>query len=268
MKKLLIYLIIPLLTLTAFIQADKPQSPPKDFMSIGEKLEFRVHYGFMNAGDAVIQVHPELYVINNKVCYKATCFGRSVGAFEFITKIRDTWGSYIDTADLLPQRSYRDITEGRYKLKEGVYFHHKKGIADAEREKRGKTTKYTYDIPFGVQDMISGLFFLRKFDYNKMCVSDTIKIDAFFEDQLYNLKIRYLGKQKLKTKFGYINAIKLTPVMPENDLFNGENSISVWLSDDKNKIPLKIQANMFVGAVEIDIKSYQGLKNPINFKKN
>lgn len=267
MKKLLLS-IIPVLLLSAFVQKDNPKASTKDFMAPGEKIEYRVHYGFVNAGEATIQVHPEMYVVNNKICYKATCFGKSSGAFDMITRIRDTWGSYIDTIDFLPQRSYRDITEGRHKLKEGVYFYHNKGIAEAEREKRGKTTKYTYTVPFGVQDIVSGYFYLRKFDFNKMHAGDTIKLSAFFEDQMYDFKVKYLGKQRIKTKFGSINTFKLTPIMPDNDLFKGENAIKLYLSDDKNKVAVKIEAEMFVGAVEIELKSYQGLKNPINFKKD
>lgn len=267
MKKVLVYGLLLVIS-SAFIQTDRHTSPPKDFMAMGERLEYRVHYGFLNAGEATYQIHPELYVINNKVCYKATCYGRSTGAFELVTKIRDTWGTYVDTSDLLPQRSYRDITEGRHKLKEGVYFYHNKGVANAEREKRGKTTQYTYNVPFGVHDMVSGVYYLRKYDYNKMHAGDTIKMNAFFEDQCYDFKVRYTGKCKIKTKFGTISAIQLVPVMPENDFFKGESAVKVWLSDDKNKIPLKIQAEMFVGAVEIELKSYKGLKNPINFRKD
>jgi hypothetical protein len=254
--------------LASFIPSDidiDQNNGSADFMAKGEKLEFRVHYGFLSAGEATVQVHPESYIINNKVCYKATCFGKSVGAFDLITRIRDTWGTYMDTSTLLPQRSYRDITEGKYKLKEGVYFYHDKGVADAERDHNG-VTKKTYTVPYGVQDIISGFYFLRKFDYNKMKVNDTIKINAFFEDKLYDFKIKYVGKTKIDTKFGDIQVIKLVPIMPDNQLFNGENSISVFLSDDKNKIPVRMQAEMFVGSVKVDLVKYSGLKNPICFK--
>ena len=268
MKKLLIY-IIPVFLFGNFVTSDvSEESSTEAVFSKGEKLEYRVHYGFINAGEATVQVHPEYYVINNKVCYKATCYGRSVGAFDMVTKIRDTWGSYIDTSEFIPQRSYRDITEGKYKLKEGVYFYHTKGQASAEREnKKGEVSKASYSIPYGVQDIISGFYFLRKLDYNKMKVGDTIKLNAFFEDALYKFNIKYLGKCVLNTRFGKINAIKLSPIMPDNQLFDGENSIRVWLSDDKNKVPLQMQADMFVGAVEVELKKYQGLKYPITFKK-
>lgn len=268
MKKVTLYLLA-ILVFSGFISSDQGVLRPNsaDFMSKGERLEYRVHYGFVNAGDAVVQVHPELYIINGKVCYKATCFGKSSGAFDLVTRIRDTWGTYMDTSTLLPQRSYRDITEGRYKLKEGVYFNHTKGTADAEREHNGETKKISYQVPHGVQDIISGFYFLRKLNYDKMKYGDTIKVDAFFEDKMYDFRVKFMGKSKLNTKFGYIQAIKLVPLMPDNDLFNGENSIRVWLTDDKNKVPIKMEADMFVGAVEVDLKSYKGLKSEMKFSK-
>ena len=82
---------------------------------------------------------------------------------------------------------------------------------------------------------------------------------GFLEDSTYHLKVRYLGPEKLKTKFGVINAFAIEPIMPKNKLFRGENSIKGWFSDDKYKIPLKIKAEMFVGAVEIDITGYENI---------
>src|SRR5688572_17878660 len=87
-----------------------------------EVLEYRLHYGFITAGEARIEMHQQLYSVNNKICYKATIFGRSTGAFGVAMKINDTWGSYIDTASRIPQRNYRDLTEGNFRLKEYVQF--------------------------------------------------------------------------------------------------------------------------------------------------
>ncbi len=89
-----------------------------------------------------------------------------------------------------------------------------------------------------------------------------IELDAFFEDEVYDFKIRIVGREEVKTKLGKIRSIVISPIMPENSLFDGENSIRVWISDDINKVPLKIKANMFVGAVEVDIESF--VKGKVN----
>jgi hypothetical protein len=233
-----------------------------------EILEYRLHYGFITAGEARIEMHPQLYTVNNKVCYKATIFGRSTGAFGVAMKINDTWGTYIDTATNIPQRNYRDLTEGNYRLKEYVQFDHKAKKVSVERSGAdGVKEEFKYDIPGYVQDLVSGAYYLRTVDFNKLDIGQTVTISAFFEDQVYQFTVRYQGKEKIKSEFGKINAIRLTPVMPENEVFDGGNSISVWISDDKNKIPIRMEAQMFVGKVAVDLKHYQGLKNPIQFGK-
>ncbi|HSZ25351.1 MAG TPA: DUF3108 domain-containing protein [Cytophagaceae bacterium] len=233
-----------------------------------ESFELRVHYGFLTAGEAKVEVSDQHYLVNNKVCMKATCTGRSSGSFDLIIRIRDSWSTYIDTVSKISQRSFRHIEEGKYRRTEFVQFDYsgKKAIVDWENRDKSKEHR-EYDIAGDLQDIVSGAYYLRVIDYDKLKINDVFEINSFFEDKLYNFKIRYKGREHIKTEFGKINAIRLAPIMPENGLFSGENSIRLWLSDDKNRLPLKIQAEMFVGAVEIDLKGYQNLKYPIHFKK-
>src|SRR5690606_32611422 len=119
----------------------------------------------------------------------------------------------------------------------------------------------TFQTAGELLDIVSGYYFLRTLDYSTYKKGDIIALDAFFDEEIYDFEIQYSGKEKLKTAVGEINSIVLTPVIPENKLFDGENAIRVWISDDANKIPLKIKASMFVGAVEIDIVSYKNARN-------
>jgi hypothetical protein len=269
MKKHLSFLVPALLfVIFGFSFGDQGRVYEKNVFGCGEKLEFRVHYGFINAGEAAIEVYPQMYKVNNRVCYKAGVTGRSVGAFDLALRIRDQWVTYMDTCTTSPQKFYRDVEEGKYRLKEYVHYNYNTGIATVDREgKNGKDkNRKEYSIPKDVQDIVSGFYFLRTINFNKMKVGDTIKTAAFFEDKVYDFQVKFMGKGTVDTKFGEIAAIKLSPIMPDNKLFEGGNSIRMWISDDKNKIPVKIEADMFVGAVEMDLKSYQGLRHPITFK--
>jgi hypothetical protein len=270
MKNYLRSIIPAMLFVTfGFTFHDQENVYDKNVFGCGEKLEFRVHYGFINAGEATIQVYPQMYKVNNLVCYKAGVSGRSVGAFDLALHIRDEWVTYMDTSTPSPQKFYRDVEEGKYRLKEFVHYNYSNNIATVDREgKNGKDkSRKEYDITKDVQDIVSGFYFLRTLNFNRMKIGDTISTSAFFEDKMYNFQIKYLGKGIVDTKFGDISAIKLSPIMPDNKLFEGGNSIRMWLSDDKNKIPVKIEADMFVGAVEMDLKSYHGLRYPITFKE-
>jgi hypothetical protein len=66
---------------------------------------------------------------------------------------------------------------------------------------------------------------------------------------------------KFITNIGSFNTFKFSPIMPENKLFSGEHPIKVWITDDKNKIPVKIKANLVVGALDMEITEARGLRN-------
>ena len=230
---------------------------PKPVFSRGEKLEYRVHYGFFNAGEATIKVHDNYYELGERPCYKMEVLGRSVGAFDRIIRIRDTWGTFMDTGAYKPRMAYRYVEENKYRLKEVVTFDYVKRIAKVDVKDRRDTA---YRIPDPVHDIVSGYYFLRQIDYSKVKPGEVLNIDAFFENSNYQFRLRLIGRETIKTKFGKVKCIVLSPIMPKNGLFDGENSIRLWMSDDAIRIPVKVRAELFVGAVELDITSYQGTK--------
>ncbi|MEL7003253.1 MAG: DUF3108 domain-containing protein [Bacteroidota bacterium] len=226
----------------------------------GEEIKYKVHYGFINAAEGRMVISNELYNINGRPCYKIDVFGRSVGMFDLFLRIRDNWGTYLDTSAIVTQKFYRIIEEGKYRKHEIVDFDQNVNVAsvrtyDKKKHKWKPTEKF--DIPSNVQDMVSGYYFLRTFDFRGLEEGEIINIDAFFDDEVYDFKIRYIGKEEVKTKLGRIRSVVFSPIMPENSLFDGEDAIRVWISDDANKVPLKIKAEMFVGSVEIDITKYK-----------
>ena len=233
----------------------------------GEVIKYRVHYGFVNAAEAEMIVSDEIHDVNGRPCYKIDVFGKSVGMFDLFLRIRDNWGTYLDTASIVPQKFYRKIEEGKYRKHEIVRFDQEENFASVktfDKKKKVWKPEERFDTPSNVQDMVSGYYFLRTYNFQGLKKGDIINIDAFFDDEVYDFQIRYLGKEEIKTKLGRIRSLVLSPVMPENSLFDGEDSIRVWISDDANKVPLKIKAAMFVGAVEIDITQYK--KRGVEFR--
>lgn len=256
--------LLVLLIASGFIFKESQRVVPQDSFSTGEVLKYKIHYGVITAAEATIDIAPGLHRINNRPCYKANVYGRTIGSFDFFLRIRDTWRSYIDTASILPQHFYRDIEEGKYRKKENVVFDHNRNIATVEDKKGTETFK----IPDNIQDIVSGFYYLRTIDFNKYKIGDVIKLQGFFDDEIFDFTVVYRGRETVDTKAGSIRAFKLVPRMPENKLFSGENAISVYLSDDKNKIPVLIQAEMFVGSVKVDLYKYNGLQYKLNTVKN
>jgi len=226
----------------------------------GEVMEYDVEFGFINAGVGTMVVSDNIHRINGRACYKIDIFGNTTGITDFFMHVDDTWGSYLDTTSIIPHRSYRIIEEGKFRKHEIVYFNQlQKNVKVVDYNYKTQSWKdpVQFDIPFNAHDMVSGYYYLRLLNFDTLKPGDIINLDGFLENEVFNFDIRYVGKDKVKTRLGLINALVLSPIMPENTLFDGENSIRIWISDDRNKVPLKVKASMFLGAVEINIRTYK-----------
>lgn len=273
MRNLLLLLFIFLLS-SAFVSAVKNTGEVKladqHGFTKGEFLEFKIHFGIFTVGKGKMEVHPQLYQIGDKPCYKVDVFGWTTGAVGMISKVEDNWGAYVDSAKLLPYIAWRNIKEGKYRKNELVNFDHQANLVKA-KVIDNKTGKFKdplyYQAPENIRDIIGGFMFLRSVDFSMLEPMDTIRLDAFFEDTIYDFRIMFMGKEKVKTKVGEVNALKLIPIMPSNKVFEGENAVTMWLSDDKNKVLLKAEANMFIGKAGIELIGYQGLKEELNFHR-
>lgn len=233
---------------------------------LGEEITYRVNFGFFTVGSAVTKVDKKVFQINSRPSYKVDAFGTTSGMVSWITKVDDQWGAYIDTAALVTHVSYRKIKEGRYRKDELTTYDH--AAKKAEVKVRDKETGMyndpkIYDVPDDVRDLVGGFLYLRVIDFKNLHKGDTVTISGFFEDTSYNLNIIYEGKETIYTRVGKIRCLKLVPIMPDNKLFDGENSITCWISDDGNKIPVKIQAKMFIGSTGIEMVGFRGLRNQL-----
>jgi len=243
----------------------------------GEHVEYIAHYGPINAGVAAVDVSKKLYYLNGRLCYRVDITGKTIGAFDLVNRVRDTWRSYIDTSAFMSHRFYRHIEETDYRRDEITHIEPSKNVAtmrfeqwkekkDGSKSGQHKGKKVVV-VPRNVQDMISGYYYLRMLDFDSMKPGEVITIPGMLEDKTYDLKIRYKGKSVAKTKFGKIYAHKLVPIMPKNGMFSGEDSIRFWISDDGNKIPIRIEADMVIGKVVVEVKNFRNLRHKFNFKK-
>ncbi|PWJ58523.1 uncharacterized protein DUF3108 [Dyadobacter jejuensis] len=264
MKRLSIIglLVVPILCLYAFTQRDEYRVVPNNSFGTGERVEYRVHYGFINAAEAKVDIAKNVSTVSNRPCYRINVFGRTVGAFDLISRVRDTWRSYVDTTAILPLMFQRNIQENKYRKEETVLFNHGKDLAISTIKNETKT----YPVPNNVHDLISGYFFLRTINFDRVSEGDIIEMPTFFDGKTYKLKVRYVGKDVINTKFGRTKVLRLNPLIPDNKFFKGEGAMRLWVSDDENKIPLKAEVELAIGSLEMDIKAYKGLKTDLKFQ--
>lgn len=236
----------------------------------GEVIEFKMTYGIFTVGKGSVKISPTYFKVNDRHCFKVDITGKTVGMVDWVADVNDQFGAYIDTAALIPHQFYRKVREGRYKKDEWTHFNQESKKIEVKtidnNTGKFKESKF-YDAPSHVRDMVAGFLYLRVMDFSKLKNNDTINISGFFEDEFYKLKIVYKGKETIKVNKHKVRALVFKPVMPDNKVFDGKNSITAWFSDDKNRIPLKIDAKMFIGSAGVEITDYSGLKNPLNIEK-
>jgi hypothetical protein len=268
-KRLFYFAIVAVLAVStglfAFTAApanEAPRTMRNASFGRGELLKYKIHYGFINAAEGEIETAGDLHHVNDRPCYKVSVSGRTTGSFDFFLRIRDTWRSYIDTTAILPQKFTRDIAESKYRKRETVDFDHAANTVTVEDHKN--KTRKTYQTPDNVQDLVSGIFFVRTLDYSKRKIGEQINVRGFFDDENFDFTVTYRGRETVETKAGTFRCIRLAPKMPPNKIFKGEDAIAVYLSDDENKMPVLVEAEMFVGSVKLDLYEYRGLRSRAN----
>ena len=232
--------------------------------TFGEELRFEVTYGWLDLAEAKLKVDKKAILQGNKAHYKIDAFGNTKGAATLFGKVNDNWGTHLDTNSLLPSLSYRYIEEGKYRKNEKVYFdqiNKKAKVELYDRENKALKEVKEYKLPNQVQDLVSGFYFLRTLDFTKLRKGQEVLITGFFDKEIYNLKLIFEGTEKLETSLGTKETYIFSPQLPKNKLFRGDFPVKVWVTKDQNKIPVKIKANLFIGSLNIDIASANGLRN-------
>jgi hypothetical protein len=234
-----------------------PSAAPASRFVTGEHLEYRVHYGFINAAEATVDVSNRIHQVNNRPCYRVDVNGRTTGAFDLVTRVRDSWQSYIDTSTILPQEFRMSQREGKYRKDQEVTFDRQ---SDKIVAKDDEATK-EHRAPDNIHDLISGYYYLRTIDFSRMKEGDVVGIKAFYDNEFYDMRVKYLGRDVVKTKFGSINVFKIVPMLPnKNNFFEDSDSIRIWVSADENRVPIKAEVDLAIGSIEMDLKKYKGLK--------
>ena len=229
----------------------------------GEFLKFRVSYGLINAGFATLEIKNSLK--NNKTMYHIIGKGWSTGMVNFFFPVNDDYQTYINQTTLKPYRFIRKINEGGYTKNKEILFDFQKHQAKVINHKHN--SEKTYFIQNDVQDMLSSLYYLRSLNLEKIKPNEVITINMFFDNKMNKIKLKFKKRDIINTKFGKVKALIFQPMVQIGRVFKDEESITLWISDDKNKIPLKIKASIVVGSLKADLIMYKGLVNglPIIF---
>lgn len=225
----------------------------------GEWLKFRIHYGWINASFATLQVNNAM--INNEPVYHVVGKGSTTGLARAFFKVDDRYESYFDKKENKPYKFVRKIDEGGYTKDVQIDFDHEKDEALLNDKKNKK--KFNFTIGDNIQDLISAFYFIRNhYEFKDLSEGESIKLDMLYDDDgVFKFKLKYLGKEILNTKYGKVECLKFRPYVQSGRVFKEQESLSLWVSNDLNKIPIRIKADLAVGSIKADLDGYNNLKN-------
>ena len=235
----------------------------------GEWFKFKMSYsGFLKAGNATLSLNETK--LDGKPVFHVVGKGWTTGLIKAFFKVKDRYESYFDKETGVPYKFIRKIDEGGHTKDIEIKFDQKKKIAEVNNKKKKKTK--TVATEQDVQDMVSMYYHLRNsIEIASLAQGDEIETNMFFDEENYGFKLKYLGKETIKVDINgskvKVKTVKFRPYVMAGRVFKEEESLTLWVSADKNKIPLKIKADLAVGSLRAELVEFKGLKHyfPIEF---
>lgn len=226
----------------------------------GEVLKYKLRYGFITAAEGTLKVTESDLKFDGKPTFKLSVDAATSGTFDIFYKIRDHYDSYIDKVNLKPYFYQENIREGSYRREDKARF--------SQGEQKVVATKGTFKTPNSQTfDLVSTYYFARSLDISKMNIGDEVKVNYFLGDEINQLEIQFVGRETVKTKLGKIKCLKFSPSIKPGRIFRKDSKLYLWITDDGNRVPVKAQVEILVGAVTMEIKSADGLKYPLAIVK-
>ncbi len=250
---------------TEFAVAQAGSTTSKQFRKVtnnafdyGERLEYDVVYSFITAGTGYFHIIPAKYMVNDRECYDIRFQVNSLKSLEFLYKVQDTYRTALDVDGIFPWKFEQRIREGKYKRDAKAEFDHV--------NKKAIVKNKSYNVPEYVHDIVSAFFYVRTMDLSSMPKGKVFTLKNFFDNKVYDLGVKIHGKQTVEVSAGKFKCIVIEPLVVEGGLFKNEGKILIWLTDDENKIPVKVSTKILIGDVSAELTKYSGVRNPMKAK--
>ncbi|MEI7660759.1 MAG: DUF3108 domain-containing protein [Bacteroidota bacterium] len=244
--------------LTGFSQSFRPVK--NEAFARGEKLKFRAYYesyvtGKVTAGIATLEVDQAAKQVDGRNVYHIIGEGHSKGAFNWFYKVSDRFESFIDEEYLFSWSFIRRTHEGNYSYSDDVKFNQYSGSA--------LSTRANKKIPPGTQDILSAFYFARTLDMSNVSPGQNIPITFFLDDSLYISQIQFAGRELVITDLGSFRCLRFKPMVATGNVFSQPYPMDLWITDDKNHLPILAQSAVIVGSVKLELIGFSGLANPV-----
>jgi hypothetical protein len=230
---------------------------PNTALIVGEKINYTIFYNvvglYVNAGKTDFVIQSSNW--NGVDALTFTALGRSNSKYDWIFKVRDKYESIVDAKTLLPYQFTREINEGG--------FHHKESLLFNQKVNTVSNGKGIFKTPDCTYDVLCAIYAARNYNYKNRNINDKIYLNFFLDNELYPSYFKYLGKEIITTRYGKFKAIKLAPLLVKGTMFKGGEEMTIWITDDDNHLPVRIQSPIIVGTIKVDMVGFENLRHPL-----
>ena len=233
----------------------------------GEYLRYRVYYnsmltGNITAGELLFSVLDTTRVINGRNTHHVRVIGRTRGVFNLFYKVNDRYETFIDEELLIPRFFIRRVDEGGHIKRQNVTFfheHRRANFVDLQSNRR-----VAMEVPSDIQDVLSMIYYARTLDLNSAKTGDRFDFNFLIDDTVYTSSLEVLGREVIRTSLGQIRCVKLRPGLITGDMFSDEYAMELYISDDRNRLPVLMSTGVIVGSVKMELTDYENLVHPFS----
>lgn len=217
----------------------------------GEIMHYNVRYGLLNIGKATISFTDDSLGRGHHIKAEA----KSVGIVRLFKSIDYCFECCMDTITGLPINARLSLADRRYTVyNETIFDHHTREDSSIVLSQMSGM----HVVPKNIHDLLTAYFCFRQ-NYIPITVKtgqDAV-IKIYIADILWDLRLRYVGRETIKTKYGKIECLKYIPSTVAGNFFKNEDDMTVWFTDDAHHIPIRLRLNLIVGCVNGDLVEYQ-----------
>ena len=239
-------------------------APFQDGEQIIYNIEYKMGNSWVSAGKARFIVKDSTF--NNKSCYYIEGKGRSLQSYDWFFKVRDKYASFISKSNLKPYYFQRRVREGDFSLDYDYEFNFKKLKAYVTEKRKSSKIKDTININQCSFDIMTAVYLSRSINFKELSYDDSVNLDIVLDKELFDLAIEYKGEKDITAQHGKkINCIHFQIKLIEGTIFKGNEKMDVFVSNDGNKIPVFVEAEIIVGSIRAYAKSIKGTKTPLKY---
>lgn len=224
----------------------------------GEELKYLVYYGIVDGGTAKLSVKE--INDNGQNVYFGEAYIETTGVAKVFCPLADRYTSWYSKTTGLPYKAVRDVREGDYYDYELTTFDRTRNVVNSS--KKGEKA-----VPANISDIVSAFYNARSYQFGKCHIGDTVEFMTYFCGSIYPMYIVYKGNTTVKTKAGKFNVMKFMPICEVGRVFDDEDDMIIYVTNDANKVPVRIELDMLVGSLKCDLIEYKNVANPFSRPK-